>query len=340
MDRGEEAAVASVDPPAPADVAIVVVTHDSGRLVAEFLTGLPPVNLVCRVVVVDSGSRDDTVARACEAAPHADVLTLGSNLGYGAGINAGIAHVRATGGAAAYIVANPDTVPDRNAVERLVAALRQPGAGLAAPLLRGQDGTRQDSLRNSPTVMTTWSEALFGGPLAARLGLPVEVVTDPDAYAAGRGAAWATGGFLAVSEECSRALAPWPEHYFLYEEEVDFCLAAARAGWALRFVPDAEVVRRVDDTDTAPWRQALMRRNRVRRVAEASRVAAAATAAGLVVGDALRALAGRPEARAGVWAVLHRATPVEVMQRYEPRHPAGVGPGAVAVIQSSWGESA
>jgi hypothetical protein len=135
-----------------------------------------------------------------------------------------------------------------------------------------------------------------------------------------------------MSEECSRDVGPWPEHLFMYEEEVDFSLRATSHGWLTWYEPQAGAVRMVEDTELAPWRQGLMRRNRVRRTAQVSRVRALGVATGLVVGDLLRAVAGRPEARAGLWSVLHRATPEEVMARYAP----GSTPSVASVgVQSS-----
>jgi GT2 family glycosyltransferase len=157
--------------------------------------------------------------------------------------------------------------------------------------------------------------------------------------------AWATGGLLAVSEACSHQVGPWAEHLFLYEEEVDFCLRASERGWATWYVPEATAVRRVDASELAPWRQGLMRRNRVRRVSAHSSAAGAGVACGLVVGDALRALAGRPEARAGLWSVTHRAAPEAVVRRYLPgAAPVVAAPGSAPsrgqVVQWAQRESA
>jgi GT2 family glycosyltransferase len=301
-------------------VAVIVVTHGSAALLPELFTSLRAgvVDRSSRVVVVDSGSTDATLALAGELAPEADVLTLDGNRGYAAGINAGVAHVRSTGGAGAYLLANPDTRPDPGSIDALVDALEQHGVGVACPLLRDQHGARQDSLRRMPSVATAWSESVLGGRLAARLGLPTEVVYDRRAYTRPGPVAWATGGLLAVKEDCSRDVGSWAEHLFLYEEEVDFCLRARARGWATWFVPGAGAVRHVDASELAPWRQGLMRRNRVRREGEGSRARGAAIAGALALGDAVRALAGRREARAGLWSVTHRATPEDVLRRYLP----------------------
>lgn len=328
------------------DVAVVVVTHDSAALLPELVASMrtAATRLSTRLVVVDSGSRDETVATACATAPDADVVSLSDNRGYAAGINAGIEHVRSTGGAAAYLLINPDTRPDPGAVDTLAATLRRPGVGIACPALRDQAGRRQPSLRRVPTVASTWCEAILGGPVADRLGLPAEVVTDEEAYAVAGPTGWATGGFLLVGDACSRDVGPWAEDLFLYEEEVDFCLRAADAGWSTWFTPAATAVRCVAQTDEAPWRLALIHRNRVRRMTAAHRWWGLTVAAGLVVGDTLRSFMGRADARAGLWAVLHRASAAQVMARYVPgASPPVVTPRVASearVVQARWREVA
>jgi GT2 family glycosyltransferase len=350
LDRGVdtqpgEVLMDSVDRGA-VDVAVVLVTHGSAALLPDFVASLTDAatERSLRLVIVDSGSRDDTVATASMVAVHADILALDGNRGYAAGINAGIDHVRATGGATAYLLVNPDTLPEPGAVDHLVAALAQPRVGIACPTLRDQAGRRQHSLRRAPTVASTWCEALLGGPVADRFGLPAEMVTDDQSYAAAGPTAWATGGFLVVSEQCSRSVGPWVENLFLYEEEVDFCLRAKAAGWVTWFVPEAAAVRSVGEADEAPWRLALIRRNRVRRMAAANPWSGVVVAAGLVVGDAVRSLLGRPAARAGLWAVVHRASAAQIMARYLPSAaPPVVTPRsgtAATLVQSAWKESA
>lgn len=306
--------------PLRVDVAVIVVTHNSREQVPDLVAAVRAgaSASAMRLVFVDSGSTDDTVDEVARVAPQADVLALDGNRGYAAGINAGVAHVRASGGSIFYLLANPDMFPDPGAIDTLVAALERPGVGVACPRLRGQDGRRQDSLRAAPTIATTWAEALIGGPLAARLRLPSEAIRGEGRYAVEGAVGWATGGLVAVSEACARDVGPWTENLFLYEEEVDFCVRAAERGWVTWYVPEADAVRSVDDSELAPWRQALMRRNRVRRVSTRSRATGVAVASGLALGDALRSVLGRPEARAGLWAVLHRATPEQVMRRYAP----------------------
>ncbi len=327
-------------------MAVVCVTHRSGALLEGYVSALRAASVSpgVRLVMVDSGSPDDTPERAARLAPNADNVRLAENRGYSAGINAGIAHVRATGGADVFVIANPDMRPDPGSLDALVAGLKEHGAGITCPRLVDQSGTLQPSLRRMPTVGAVWAEAFLGGPRAEGVGLPAEVVRDASAYTRAHCVGWATGGLLAVSDECSAAVGRWNEGYFLYEEEVDFCERAGQAGYPTWYIPGASAMRLGGDDDVAPWRQALMRRNRVRRMGEGHPVQGMIVAAALVTGDLMRAALGRREARAGLWSVLTRATPESIMRRYAPGSaPVVAAKGAPAstgeVLRSAVGTS-
>ena len=86
-----------------------------------------------RVLVCDNGSTDDTPAAVKSRFPSAEVLELGRNLGFAAGMNAGIRHALAAG-AEQVLLLNNDTIVDQLMVERLVAQTVG-DIGLAAPLI-------------------------------------------------------------------------------------------------------------------------------------------------------------------------------------------------------------
>lgn len=307
---------------AESSVALVCVTHDSSALLPAFASATREGVADCnaRVIVVDSGSTDDTLASVAALLPAAEICELDGNRGFAAGINAGVRHVQASGGADAFVVMNPDVRLRRDTVPLLLAGLRQDGVGMAVPQLRDEHGDLYQSLRRVPSVMTAWCEALLGGPLADRLHLPTEVVWDERCYLADRGAAWATGALMAISAECLERVGPWDESYFLYEEEVDFSLRAADAGFGLVYVSEAVATRLLGEGPVAPWVQALMHANRMRLMGRRRSKAEVALVRGaLLAGDGLRAILGRPEASAAVWAVWHRASPSMVMARYRPR---------------------
>ena len=298
-------------------VAAICVTHNSRELLPDVIASLRRQSGLAemRIVVVDSGSSDDSVEVARQLVPSSNVLRLPGNLGYAAGINRGVHHSGVIGGADVFLVLNPDITLAQDAVADLARAVLAPGGGIAAPTLRDEHGELLFSLRRRPTYATVASEALFGGPLAHRLRLPTEVLWDPVDYEGDSQIAWATGGALALSADCVRAVGLWDESYFLYDEEVDYCLRATRAGLRATHVAAATGTRRMG-TGASLLAYVLIRVNRVRLMRQHHGPAVGGLVrATLLIGEALRAASGRPEARAALQALARRWDAATVVSR-------------------------
>jgi Predicted glycosyltransferases len=321
------------------DVAIICVTHNSIELIADFLRAALDdcAGGSQRIVVVDSASTDGTPEAARAVSTVVDVCVMAGNYGYAAGINVGIDHVRGTGGAGAFVVANPDVLLGPGNVALLVDALALEDVGVSCPMIMDQYGVRDDSLNRLPNVWTGLVGAVLGGRGTAVLGLPVEVVRDTSAYERAHAVGWACGGLLAISEECLTRVGLWNEEYFMYEEEVDFCQRVAQAGLRVWYVPDAVVTRAVFSDANAPWRHALSQINRIRREDHSGGGSLRRTQ--FVLENLLRLW--RPRSRAALWAVITNATPGQVIHRYRPGSQIEVGaatpsaPAPYAVLSAS-----
>ena len=268
---------------------VVVVTHNSAAIVGDCLASLranAPAIGALRMVVVDSGSTDTSVAVA-SAAPETEVVSLGRNAGYAAGINAGVA---ALGPVDAVLVLNPDIRITAGAIEALHRALGVAGTGIVVPRIVDDDGTLQHSLRRRPSLLRATGEAVLGGTRAGRFSALGEMMVDTDAYDHPGVVDWATGAAMLISRACLDAVGRWDESFFLYSEETDFALRAAAAGFAMRYTPDATVVHLGGEAMTSPSLYRLLTLNRLELYRRNhTRVASACYRAALTVNEGLRA---------------------------------------------------
>jgi GT2 family glycosyltransferase len=162
-----------------------------------------------------------SVVRNAENAGFARAVNRGSNLSRGEWV----------------LILNPDvTVPDGfldavlDAAQRWPA--RDPDAGVIGFQLRNRDGTKQASSGPFPTLLSTVAGLLLPRgrrkcrhqPLADRRPVP-----------------WVTGGCLLVRRDCFEDLGGLDESFFLYYEDVDFCVRARRAGWSVWYEPALRV---------------------------------------------------------------------------------------------------
>jgi GT2 family glycosyltransferase len=253
---------AFVGPGGHAEAAVVVVTYNSaadvGALLASLRVEAESVRL--RVVVVDNGSTDDTVA-ILAAEPGVVLVEPGGNLGYAGGINAAVAHA---GAADSVLVLNPDLLVEPGAVRAMLGRLARPGVGVVVPLVRASDGSVYRSLRREPSVLRSVGDALLGNPRPWRPEWSSETVADPACYSAAHPVDWATGAAVLVRRDVAESVGDWDERFFLYSEETDYLRRVRAGGHEVWFEPSAGVRHHQGGSGSSPELDALMAVNRVR----------------------------------------------------------------------------
>ena len=232
------------------DVLTVIVNYRSADLTVDCLRSLTPERSAVpglRVVVTDNASPDDSVARLTSAvAEHGwggwvAVRPLAENGGFAYGNNAAIGPALAASPRPDYVLLlNPDTVVQPGGIAELVRFMEShPSAGLAGSRLEDPDGTPQISAFRFHSAASEFDRGLRLG-VVSRL-LKRRTVAPPVPDQAGP-CDWVAGASLIVRPAVFDAVGLMDERYFMYFEEVDFCLAAGRAGWPCWYVPASRVV--------------------------------------------------------------------------------------------------
>jgi GT2 family glycosyltransferase len=129
-------------------------------------------------------------------------------------------------------VLNPDTLPEPGALEALVERLgRGDCAAVGGPI-------------RLPNGLVQTYGGLWQRPLARAVSLGHgRPATDPvDPAEIEQRQNYLSGASMLVGRALLEAVGPMREDYFLYCEEVEWCLRAAAAGLRLGFAPDAVVV--------------------------------------------------------------------------------------------------
>lgn len=238
----------ATQPEFPPRLAIVVLNYRTPELTIDCLRSLvQEVKADTHVMVVDNASGDQSVeaiqtAIATEGWDNWVTFTaLEKNGGYASGNNAAIRKLLASPHPPAYVLLlNPDTIVRPGAVTALVEFMDEhPEVGIAGSRLEDLDGTAQRSAFRFHSVFSELDDGLRFGlvtQLLARwiIAPPVsEVNVQTD---------WVAGASMIVRREVFESVGLMDEKYFLYFEEVDFCLAAHRAGWPCWYVPKSRVV--------------------------------------------------------------------------------------------------
>jgi GT2 family glycosyltransferase len=284
------------------DVGVVVVTYNSADHIEQLAASLrrAVAELPCRIVVVDNASTDDTVARAGNAG--IEVIEMGRNAGYSAGINAGLHRLQ---DARAVLVLNPDVVIDCDAVTGMLAALDDPSVGVVVPQTRVFSGALAYNQRRDPSLLRALASSLLGANRASRWPRLSEIVADARDYMEVVDIDWGVGAVMLISRACLDAVGPWDETFFLYSEEIDYCQRARRHGYRVRYVPSAVVFHEGGGGVHDPRLRTMMTVNKVRLYARHHRRAAAwGFFAATVLYEGSRGLAGSVPARAAAVALI------------------------------------
>jgi len=228
---------------------IVIVNYRTASLAIDCLRSIAQqVDALgdCRVVVTDNQSGDDSISRLVSAIEQngwswAQVMPLAHNGGFAFGNNAAIRPALAGSDPPQYVLLlNPDTVARDNALAELVNFMDvHPQIGIAGSRLEHPDGTAQISAFRFHSVLSELESGLRVG-LVSRM-LARRVVAPPVPLEPCQ-TDWVAGAAMIIRKAVFDAIGLMDERYFMYFEEVDFCLRARRAGWPCWYVPASRFV--------------------------------------------------------------------------------------------------
>jgi GT2 family glycosyltransferase len=138
------------------------------------------------------------------------------------------------------LLLNPDTVLHAGAVTELLKFMdARAEVGLAGSRLEDPDGTPQVSAFRFHSIASEFEHAMRLGPVSKVLGrwrVAPPVPSEPCPTA------WVAGASLIIRREVFDKIGLLDERYFMYYEEVDFCLRAKRAGFPCWYVPSSRVI--------------------------------------------------------------------------------------------------
>jgi N-acetylglucosaminyl-diphospho-decaprenol L-rhamnosyltransferase len=232
---------------APIDVSIVILNYNTRRhlaacldgLLAEGSTSVSGGRLSAEVVVVDNASADGSAEMVANAYPWVRLIRSPRNGGFAYGNNLALRQVRGR----TVLLLNPDTLVPPGGIGRLLERLNaHPDAGVVGPKLLKPNGTMHLACRRSfPTPSVAFYR--FSGlakmfPRHRRFGRYNLTFIDPDVPLEVDSVC---GACMLVRSAVIERIGLLDERFFMYGEDLDWCLRAQAAGWSVRYEPSIVV---------------------------------------------------------------------------------------------------
>lgn len=214
------------------EVTAVVVNWNAGDHLVRCVEALlaERARLGVEVVVVDNASSDGSLRALARFGDAVRVIQTGENLGFGRGVNRGVAASRSP-----YVAAlNPDVVLQPGALEQMAAfLLHNASAGLVGPRLVDKEGRVHASCGMHPQLIDEVCRKFL-----LHLVFPFLKFRRQRPQRS-REVGWVTGACFLARRRALEAAGGMDASIFMYYEDVDLCLRLRQAGWKVFYLPEA-----------------------------------------------------------------------------------------------------
>jgi hypothetical protein len=209
-------------------LSVIIVTYNSEPFISRCIASVDQAvqGIPHEIIIVDNNSLDKT-RKIIEHFPNSHrLLKNRRNLGFSRGINRALQESSGE----FVLVMNPDVFICSQSLQPMVEFMaHHPRIGIMGCKLLNLD----NSLQFSKGPFATLSSILYRGifPRSMRK-------YDLWGYEQSGPCDWVTGAFMLIHRDLFEKVGYFDENYFLYYEDMDFCLQAKRLGWESYYFPE------------------------------------------------------------------------------------------------------
>jgi len=221
------------------DLSIIIVNWNTKQLLLNCIASIYDTirQVSFEIFVVDNGSTDGSVKAISNAYPDVIVVSNTTNLGFARANN--IALKRISGKYA--VLLNSDTILKEDALENMLGFMQQhPRAGISGPQLLNEDGSKQNSVKEFPTLLSE-----FVSKCLIRILFPTryrEVFKfKKNEFKGPTPVDFIIGACIMIRKAAMDEVGMIDEDYFFLYEEVDWCYRMNKRGWLVYHLPDVEI---------------------------------------------------------------------------------------------------
>lgn len=249
--------------PAPSsipDISVTIVSFNTKELLRACLRSLfarrDEGEVSLEVIVADNGSTDGSNEMIREEFPEVLIVDSGGNVGYGRGNNLAAAHAKGR-----YLcIFNSDAEAEPGALRTMRDYLDEnQSPGMVGPQLIYPDGSDQPSYGIDPRLSDIfWEQTFLRNVLPRKRAVVAAPISLPETAQPCQ-VNQVCGACFFVRREAWDSIHGFDPAYFMYFEDVDFCIHLRRSGWPVVFLPAAKIKHHLGASSSKSWRvRALM----------------------------------------------------------------------------------
>jgi GT2 family glycosyltransferase len=226
------------------DLSVCIVNWNTRTDLEQALVSVlqPGQGLRIEVIVLDNASRDGSGDMVRQQFPQVALIASTRNLGFARGYNRAAAQTSGRH----LLMLNPDTLVQPGALRRLVDFLdAHPRAGAVGPRLLKSDGRLQFSCRRFPRPLAALLRNTLLGRLVGRDRFTRGYLMADWDHATSREVDWISGAAMAIRRQAWERVGGFDEGFFMYAEDMDWCLRAQQAGYSIHYLPEAVIIHHI-----------------------------------------------------------------------------------------------
>ncbi len=217
------------------NLSVIIVTYNSAEFIDNCIKSIELNNHHdIELIVVDNASTDSTSQIIKNKFPNITLIQNRKNIGFAAAVNQAAILSKSD----YLLLLNPDTTLESNFFNKLLISIEGKSDLLIIGFkLVGVNGEHQPTCWKTPSLKTLLSEMFL--PYKLSLQLVTEnkhSLSEVDSV---------SGACMLLKREVFEKLQGFDERFFMYLEDIDFCLRARKSGYKVFINPDIIVVHHI-----------------------------------------------------------------------------------------------
>lgn len=221
------------------DISVVIVDFNTKKLLQDCLRSIKAhtkrVNY--EVIVVDNGSTDESITGTTST----QIIRNKKNLGFARANNQGIKIAKGRH----ILLLNSDTRLVENSLKKMVEWMdKHRDAGIVSCKLVNSDGSTQPTGGSFPTLgrIFLWASFLDDLPFVGSIFGSYHPHVSDGFFENEHRQDWVTGAFMLIKGELIDKMGYLDEDFFMYGEDVEYCLRASNSGWQVWYTPSTQII--------------------------------------------------------------------------------------------------